>query len=180
MDSGFDGAPNSWLFWINLAKGSQTMGGFGSGLASAFGVALGGASVPGVEAAVGAALVLLALQAINEMSQKKRTGPSKVANSLTWFSEAVYFGLQLKMDEKWALRLNAGLVDFSGPIRLDKVCPSGVVRITQQTSFVNGLVASLTLNMYTPQTFSVFCANKQAFQIHLDDRGQIASFQRLD
>ena len=72
-----------------------------------------------------------------------------------------------------------GLVDFSGPIRLDKVCPSGVVRITQQTSFVNGLVASLT-NMYTPQTFSVFCANKQAFEIHLDDRGQIASFQRLD
>ena len=90
------------------------MGGFGSGLAWSFGVALGGASVPGVDAAVGSALVLLALQAINEMSQKKRTGPSKVADSLTWFSEAVYFGLILKIDEKWALRLNAGLVDFSG------------------------------------------------------------------
>ena len=62
------------------------MGGFGSGLAWSVGVALGGASVPGLDAAVGAALVLLALQAINEMSQKKRTGPSRWTVGLTWFS----------------------------------------------------------------------------------------------
>jgi len=44
------------------------------------------------------------------------------------------------------------------PIDVRQQCPSGVAVITTEQSFVNGLVAVVTLGIYTPQHVQVTCA----------------------
>jgi hypothetical protein len=41
---------------------------------------------------------------------------------------------------------------------LSKVCPKGWAAIHTETSFLNGLVQGLTLNIYSPQSITITCA----------------------
>lgn len=51
-----------------------------------------------------------------------------------------------------------GLVPPS-PVRAMSQCPSGVSKVETQLSFVNQLVAFLTLDIYTPMWIKVTCAS---------------------
>ena len=45
------------------------------------------------------------------------------------------------------------------PLNASGQCPSGVARVETQHRFVEGLVAALTLGIYTPMTLTVTCAS---------------------
>jgi Bor protein len=61
-------------------------------------------------------------------------------------------------DGKWHSGVVYGLAELSGPYDLKEVCPNGWSEITTETSFVNGLVSSLTGNIYNPQSVTVRCS----------------------
>ncbi len=65
-------------------------------------------------------------------------------------------------DENWHHNGILGLVEFSDPVRLDRLCPTGVAEIEQRQSFLNGLVRVLTYSLYTPQTTTVLCDGASA------------------
>ncbi|MEM9487846.1 MAG: hypothetical protein AAGC55_01815 [Myxococcota bacterium] len=76
-------------------------------------------------------------------------------------------------DNRWYHGLIA-LVDLTGPVDLNQVCPSGAwTRITLQTSFLNGLIGGL-IPFYTPQTATVFCATGAAYGVRLNSEGKAA------
>lgn len=51
-----------------------------------------------------------------------------------------------------------GLVPPSDPLNVGAQCPQGVSQVITEQSFVNGLVAALTWQIYSPQHFRVTCA----------------------
>ena len=51
-----------------------------------------------------------------------------------------------------------GTQEASGPYDVEKMCPDGWAEIKTETSFANGLVDVVTLNIYNPQTIEVTCA----------------------
>jgi hypothetical protein len=52
-----------------------------------------------------------------------------------------------------------GLISTSSSeIDVRTLCPSGVAVVETQQSFINGLLAALTIGIYTPQTVTVTCA----------------------
>ncbi len=59
--------------------------------------------------------------------------------------------------EPWANSWIAGLVPPS-TIETAEKCPSGVAKVETQQTFLNGLVAVLTLGIYTPMEIKVTCA----------------------
>jgi hypothetical protein len=59
---------------------------------------------------------------------------------------------------KWHSGVVWGLAELSGPYNLSEVCPNGWAEITTETSFVNGLVDSVTSGIYNPQSVTVRCA----------------------
>jgi len=61
-------------------------------------------------------------------------------------------------DEKWHSGIIFGIAELSGPYDLSRICPNGWAEIKTETSFVNGLVQFLTMNIYNPQTVTVRCA----------------------
>ena len=65
-----------------------------------------------------------------------------------------------------------GIVPLSGDVDLAKVCPGGVAKIETGTSFLNGLVGLLALNLYTPRYAEVYCANgtSQVFELAEDNQ----------
>lgn len=73
-----------------------------------------------------------------------------------------------------------GLVEFSEPVMLDRICPSGFARVENQISFVNGLVpiALGTVGLawvYQPHTVKVYCRSGQAYEVSVNEDGMALS-----
>jgi hypothetical protein len=64
----------------------------------------------------------------------------------------------IEYDNKWHSGLVYGIAELSGPYDLSKVCPQGLATIHTETSFLNGLVQGLTLQIYNPQSVTITCA----------------------
>jgi hypothetical protein len=62
------------------------------------------------------------------------------------------------VDKPWVSTWLWGLV-AAQPIDARQQCPSGVAAITTEQSFVNGLVALVTVGIYTPQHVTITCAS---------------------
>jgi hypothetical protein len=62
------------------------------------------------------------------------------------------------VDKPWVSTWLWGLV-AAAPIDARQQCPSGVAVVTTEQSFVNGLVAVVTLGIYTPQHVMITCAS---------------------
>lgn len=77
--------------------------------------------------------------------------------------------------ERWYHGAVLGLVDLSGPVGLDEVCPSGWTRIDTSTSFLNGIVEGLVGGLYSPQTVTIYCKGGQAFDAVRDDKGMVVA-----
>lgn len=60
------------------------------------------------------------------------------------------------VEKKWASSFIYGIV----PAKVDvsDECPNGIASAKRKMSFVNGLVGTLTLNIYLPQNVKVTCA----------------------
>ena len=55
-----------------------------------------------------------------------------------------------------------GLTPSSHFVDLNEVCPGGNVRQVQaQTTFVNGLLGTITLGIYSPRTIKVWCMERE-------------------
>lgn len=65
---------------------------------------------------------------------------------------------KIEYDEKWHHGVLWGIAELSGPYDLSAVCPQGWSEIKTETSFLNGLVYSLTAGLYSPQTVTINCA----------------------
>jgi len=65
-------------------------------------------------------------------------------------------------DNRWHHGAFWGLVNISGAHAVDQVCPHGLAQISSETSFWNGLIRTLTLGLYTPQTVTIYCAEQTA------------------
>ena len=61
------------------------------------------------------------------------------------------------IDKPWASGWVFGLVPPS-PVSTIAQCPNGASKVETQLSFVNMLVAALTLDIYTPMSIKVTCA----------------------
>jgi len=64
----------------------------------------------------------------------------------------------VKIEKKWANAWIAGLVPPSA-VETAEGCPAGVAQVDTQLSFLNMLVANLTLGIYTPMEIVVTCAD---------------------
>ena len=65
------------------------------------------------------------------------------------------------IERPWANSFVYGLVP-PPVVETASQCPNGVARVESQISFLNGLVAVLTLSIYTPMTITVQCAGGMA------------------
>lgn len=54
---------------------------------------------------------------------------------------------------------------------LDTLCPSGVASVSDEKSFVDGLLAGVTAGLYTPMSVTVECAGGAAYLIAPDGTG---------
>ncbi len=61
------------------------------------------------------------------------------------------------VEKPWASSFVYGLVP-PDPLDVEQQCKSGVAKVETQHSFLNGLVAFLTLSIYTPIDIKVTCA----------------------
>jgi hypothetical protein len=65
--------------------------------------------------------------------------------------------------ERWHHTLVVGLAEVSDPIDLDSVCPArSWATIDEKLTFVNGFVAGVTNQIYTPRTYTVTCSGTGA------------------
>ena len=62
------------------------------------------------------------------------------------------------VEEPWAASWIGGLVPPS-TVETAAQCPDGVARVETQISFLNALVAALTLSIFTPMNIKVTCAD---------------------
>ena len=65
-------------------------------------------------------------------------------------------------DRRWHHGLIWGIAELSGPYDLKKLCPNGWAEVTTETSFLNGLITSITSSVYTPQTVTIRCSGEDA------------------
>jgi hypothetical protein len=65
----------------------------------------------------------------------------------------------VKIENKWANGWIAGLVPPDA-VETMEGCPAGVAQVDTQLSFLNQLVAALTMGIYTPMEIVVTCANE--------------------
>ena len=71
---------------------------------------------------------------------------------------------RLENDRRWHHGVIWGIAELSGPYDLKKICPNGWAEVTTETSFLNGLLTSLTSSIYTPQSVTIRCAGEEAEQ----------------
>ena len=69
---------------------------------------------------------------------------------------------RVELDERWHHGVIWGIAELSGPYDLKKLCPNGWAEVTTETSFLNGLLSSITSSLYTPQTVTVRCTGAEA------------------
>jgi Bor protein len=62
------------------------------------------------------------------------------------------------IDQPWASSFIFGLIPPK-TVEVASQCPNGVARVETQHSFLNSLVAFITLDIYTPMTITVTCAS---------------------
>jgi hypothetical protein len=62
------------------------------------------------------------------------------------------------INQPWASSFIFGLVP-PPVVNTASQCPNGVSKVETQHSFLNGLVAAITLSIYTPITITVTCAS---------------------
>jgi hypothetical protein len=68
---------------------------------------------------------------------------------------------RLENDRRWHHGVIWGIAELSGPYNLKELCPNGWAEVTTETSFVNGLLTSLTSSIYTPQSVTIRCAGEE-------------------
>lgn len=61
------------------------------------------------------------------------------------------------IDKPWAHSFIFGIVP-PDEVSVANQCPNGVAKVETQHSFLNGLVAAITFNLYTPIQITVTCA----------------------
>lgn len=69
---------------------------------------------------------------------------------------------RLDHDRRWHHGVIWGIAELSGPYDLKTICPNGWAEITTETSFLNGLLTSLTSSVYTPQSVTIRCSGAEA------------------
>jgi hypothetical protein len=69
---------------------------------------------------------------------------------------------RLENDRRWHHGVIWGIAELSGPYDLKKICPNGWAEVTTETSFLNGLLTSLTSSVYTPQSVTIRCSGEEA------------------
>src|SRR4051812_11391676 len=50
-----------------------------------------------------------------------------------------------------------GLVEISDPVDAAKICPQGVSVVQNTQTFVDGLIKSITFNIYSPLSITTYC-----------------------
>jgi len=76
-----------------------------------------------------------------------------------------------------------GLVEFSDPVALQNICPTGFARVHHEVSVANRLV-TMALSfvgasaLYQPSTISVYCNTGQAFDVELNEDGMAIAATR--
>ena len=76
------------------------------------------------------------------------------------------------------------LVEFSDPVQLGYICPTGFARVHHEVSFINGLVP-LALGVvglswvYTPSTITVWCESGLGYELGMTRDGMVASARRF-
>ena len=90
-----------------------------------------------------------------------------------------------KIVNNWASCFVYGLVPPE-TVQTASKCPSGVAKVVTKHSFLNGLVAGLTLSIYTPMTIEVTCARASDMgMVNPDDtlivsqKGSLQDFQNV-
>jgi hypothetical protein len=63
------------------------------------------------------------------------------------------------VDKQWANSFIYGLVP-PPELNVKSECPNGVARVETEHSFVNGLVAAITWQIYTPMHVKVTCGSR--------------------
>lgn len=81
-----------------------------------------------------------------------------------------------KIEKPWASSWVYGLVPPQ-TVETASRCPNGVAKVETQISFLNGLVALITLAIYTPMTIVVTCAGPDT---PMDEADQSAVSIRFD
>jgi hypothetical protein len=64
-----------------------------------------------------------------------------------------------QVDKEWVNSFVLGLVP-PPELNVRDQCPQGVAKVETERSFLNGLVAVLTQNIYTPMHTTVTCASR--------------------
>ena len=60
--------------------------------------------------------------------------------------------------ERWHHTLVVGVAEISDPIDLEALCPQGWASIHEEYTFLNGLAAGVTSQIYTPRVYTVTCS----------------------
>lgn len=68
----------------------------------------------------------------------------------------------------WHSHFLFALIEGTPNVDLNQVCPTGVAKITNNVSFLNGLVAAFIGVIYYPTTVKVYCADGMAEARELD------------
>jgi hypothetical protein len=88
------------------------------------------------------------------------------------------------LEQKWASAWVYGLVP-PAVVETASRCPNGVARVETQLSFLNQVVALLTIGIYTPMTIVVTCAgpdtmdDRDADQVTIDGDADIEQKRRV-
>ncbi len=78
-------------------------------------------------------------------------------------------------NQRWYHGAVMGLVDLSGPLSLEEVCPQGWARIEQENGFLNGIAESFTGGLYSPHTVTIFCKGGAAYDAIRDNKGMVVA-----
>lgn len=80
-------------------------------------------------------------------------------------------------EDDWHDHWLFGAVNTEDPVDLAKYCPSGNATVTDEMSFVNGLVAFFVGIVYSPTSYRIQCADGTAHNVPLDreDAARIAA-----
>lgn len=71
--------------------------------------------------------------------------------------------------DEWDHHWLGGLIDPDQELVLREICPSGKATIHEEVSFLNGLVALLTGEIYSPTTVTVRCDTGVSADFDLDE-----------
>lgn len=81
-------------------------------------------------------------------------------------------------EEIWHHRFVYGLVE-AGPVKLQDICPNGVAKVHEKTSFMNGFVQQFVGWIYSPNTVQVHCMSGAAYDAELDNDGLVVAAEPI-